>query len=157
MTLIVSILLSELYILFTKNGPFFFADTTVNENPTAQDIVDITALVAKIVNRFKITPRIALLSYSNFGASKDKECTKIADAIKQIHQEYPNVVIDGEIQAGFALNAEISTAPTRHRLLMIEAQFREILLYIVLIDKTQKDFLPKYLTFEISNEKRNIN
>ena len=98
-----------MYILFTKNGPFFFADTTVNENPTAQDIVDITALVAKIVNRFKITPKVALLSYSNFGSSEGEDPIKMREATRMLHEQHPEIIVDGEIQANFALNKELRT------------------------------------------------
>ncbi|MGB0881470.1 MAG: NADP-dependent malic enzyme [Vicingaceae bacterium] len=101
--------IAGMYILFTKNGPFFFADTTVNENPSAQDIVDITALVAKIVNRFKITPRIALLSYSNFGSSEGDDPIKMREATNMLHEQHPDIIVDGEIQANFALNKELRT------------------------------------------------
>jgi malate dehydrogenase (oxaloacetate-decarboxylating)(NADP+) len=101
--------IAGMYILFTKNGPFFFADTTVNENPTAQDIVDITALVAKIVNRFKITPRVALLSYSNFGSSEGEDPVKMREATRMLHEQHPDIIVDGEIQANFALNKELRT------------------------------------------------
>jgi len=101
--------IAGMYILFTKNGPFFFADTTVNENPTAQDIVDITALVAKIVNRFKITPKVALLSYSNFGSSEGEDPIKMREATRMLHEQHPDIIVDGEIQANFALNKELRT------------------------------------------------
>ena len=101
--------IAGMYILFTKNGPFFFADTTVNENPTAQDIVDITALVAKIVNRFKITPKVALLSYSNFGSSEGADPIKMREATRMLHEQHPDIIVDGEIQANFALNKELRT------------------------------------------------
>ncbi|NQX97569.1 MAG: NADP-dependent malic enzyme, partial [Flavobacteriales bacterium] len=101
--------IAGMYILFTKNGPFFFADTTVNENPTAEDIVHITTLVAKIVNRFKITPRIALLSYSNFGSAEGEDPIKMREATKMLHEQHPEIIVDGEIQANFALNKELRT------------------------------------------------
>lgn len=99
--------IAGMYILFTKNGPFFFADTTVNVNPSAQDIVDITALVAKIVNRFRIVPRVALLSYSNFGSSEGEDAIKMREATRMLHEQYPEIIVDGEIQANFALNREL--------------------------------------------------
>lgn len=101
--------IAGMYILFTKNGPFFFADTTVNVNPSAEDIVDITALVAKIVARFKITPRIALLSYSNFGSAEGEDPIKMREATRMLHEQHPNMIVDGEIQANFALNKELRT------------------------------------------------
>jgi malate dehydrogenase (oxaloacetate-decarboxylating)(NADP+) len=99
--------IAGMYILFTKNGPFFFADTTVNVNPTAQDLVDITALAAKIIQRFKIVPRVALLSYSNFGSSEGEDAIKMREATRMLHEQHPEIVVDGEIQANFALNKEL--------------------------------------------------
>jgi malate dehydrogenase (oxaloacetate-decarboxylating)(NADP+) len=101
--------IAGMYILFTKNGPFFFADTTVNVNPMAEDIVAITALVAKIVARFKITPKIALLSYSNFGSAEGEDPIKMREATRMLHEQHPNIIVDGEIQANFALNKELRT------------------------------------------------
>ena len=99
--------IAGMYILFTKHGPFFFADTTVNVNPTAEDIVDITLLVAKIIQRFKVNPRIALLSYSNFGSSEEGDAIKMREATNMLHKKHPELVVDGEIQANFALNKEL--------------------------------------------------
>ena len=99
--------IAGMYILFTKHGPFFFADTTVNVNPTARDIVDITLLASKIIQRFKVTPRIALLSYSNFGSSEEEDAIKMREAAKILHSEHPDLVVDGEIQANFALNKDL--------------------------------------------------
>jgi malate dehydrogenase (oxaloacetate-decarboxylating)(NADP+) len=99
--------IAGMYILFTKQGPFFFADTTVNVNPTAQDIVDITTLVAKIIQRFKIVPRVALLSYSNFGSSEGDDPNKMREATQILHKLHPEIIVDGEIQANFALNKEL--------------------------------------------------
>ena len=96
-----------MYILSTKRGPLVLADTTVNIDPTAEDIAEITNLVAKKVRRLNIHPRIALLSYSNFGSAKGKDASKMAEAVKIIHDRYPNLVVDGEIQANFALNNDM--------------------------------------------------
>lgn len=99
--------IAGMYIIFTKKGPIFFADTTVNLNPTARDIADITALTAKIVDRFKIVPKIALLSYSNFGSADGDDAIKMREAKKILEREYPDLIVDGEIQANFALNKEL--------------------------------------------------
>ena len=99
--------IAGMYILITKQGPFFLADTTININPTAQDIVDITLLTSKIIQRFKITPRIALLSYSNFGSSEEEDAIKMRTAAKILHEKHPEIIVDGEIQANFALNKEL--------------------------------------------------
>ena len=69
--------IAGMYVLITKEGPLFFADTTVNLNPTAEELIDITLLVAKIVKRFKIQPRIAMLGYSNFGSSEGDDAIKM--------------------------------------------------------------------------------
>lgn len=101
--------IAGMYILFTKQGPCFFADTTINENPTAKDIVDITALVTKIVKRFKIEPRVALLTYSNFGSAEGEDPIKMREAVKMLHEQHPEITVDGEIQANFAFNTELRT------------------------------------------------
>ena len=93
-----------MYILDTKRGPLFLADTTINKNPTAEDIAEITSNVAKTIRKFKVTPRVALLSYSNFGSSPGDDPSKMAKAVKLIKENDPNLVVDGELQANFALN-----------------------------------------------------
>lgn len=99
--------IAGMYIMFTKQGPFFFADTTVNVDPTVQDIVDITLLTTKMVKRLNIVPRVALLSYSNFGSSEEKDAIKMREAAKILHEQHPELIVDGEIQANFALNTEL--------------------------------------------------
>ena len=96
-----------MYIMNTKQGPFFFADTTMNVNPTVQDLVDITVLTATSVKQFNITPRIALLSYSNFGSAEGEVPNKMREAVEILHKNYPGMVVDGEMQANFALNNEL--------------------------------------------------
>jgi malate dehydrogenase (oxaloacetate-decarboxylating)(NADP+) len=96
-----------LYILNTKRGPLFLADTTINLNPTAEQIAEITANVAKTIRKFKVTPRIALLSYSNFGSSIGPDAEKMSKAVEILHDKYPSLVVDGEIQANFALNNDL--------------------------------------------------
>lgn len=99
--------IAGMYILITKEGPFFFADTTVNVDPSAEDLVDITLLVAKIVQRFRVKPRVAMLSYSNFGSSEGPDTIKMREAVKMLHKDHPNLVVDGEVQANFALRKEL--------------------------------------------------
>ncbi len=96
-----------MYILVTKQGPYFFADTTMNVNPTAQDLVDITVLTANAVKQFNIIPRIALLSYSNFGSTDGHTPEKVREAVEILHRDYPGMIVDGEMQANFALNNEL--------------------------------------------------
>ncbi len=95
------------YILNTKRGPMFLADTTINRNPNAEQIAEITANVAKTLRKFKVTPKIALLSYSNFGSSPGEDSTKMAEAVKILHENHPTLVVDGEVQANFALNNDL--------------------------------------------------
>jgi malate dehydrogenase (oxaloacetate-decarboxylating)(NADP+) len=99
--------IAGMYILNTKKGPLFLADTTVNLNPTAEQIAEITVNVAKFIRRLKVQPRIALLSYSNFGSSPGDDPEKMAKAVHILHETQPNLVVDGEMQANFALNPEL--------------------------------------------------
>lgn len=96
-----------MYILITKKGPIFLADTTVNFDPTAEEIADLANNVAKTVRKFKVTPRIALLSYSNFGSAPGKDSNKMSKAVELIHEKYPTLTVDGEVQANFAMNNEM--------------------------------------------------
>lgn len=93
-----------LYIIITKRGPYFFADTTMNADPTAEELVDITVLTANTVKQYNINPRIAMLSYSNFGSSEGEVPAKVAKAVNILHNNYPGLVVDGDIQANFATN-----------------------------------------------------
>lgn len=99
--------IAGMYILNTKRGPIFLADTTINLDPTAEEIAEITKNVAKMVRKFKVTPRIALLSYSNFGSSPGKDPEKMAKAVEILHEKHPSLVVDGEVQANFALNNDL--------------------------------------------------
>lgn len=98
---------SGMYILNSKRGPLFLADTTLNLNPTAEQIAEITFNVSKIIRKLKVIPKIALLSYSNFGSSPGLDSEKMAKAVKILHEKYPSLIVDGEIQANFALNKEL--------------------------------------------------
>ena len=96
-----------MYIMMTKKGPLFLADTTVNFNPTAEELADITLLVAKEVKHFGVTPCIAMLSYSNFGSSHSPEAILVACAREIVKQKAPDLIVDGEMQANVAFNNEI--------------------------------------------------
>ena len=98
---------SGMYILNSKRGPLFLADTTINLNPNAEQIAEITFNVSKIIRRLKVTPKIALLSYSNFGSSPGPDSEKMAKAVEILHEKHPTLIVDGEIQANFALNKEL--------------------------------------------------
>ena len=99
--------IAGMYILISKDGPIFFADTTININPSVEEIVDITLLVAKTVKEYNIKPKIALLSYSNFGSNQGGDAIKMREASKVIHEKHPEIVVDGELQANFAVNKEL--------------------------------------------------
>lgn len=97
-------IVAGLYIMMTKRGPFFFADCTMNVDPTPEQLVEITALTANAVKQFSFVPRIAMLSYSNFGASRGKVPDTVAQAAAILHRDYPGLIVDGDLQANFAVN-----------------------------------------------------
>jgi len=99
--------LAGMYLLFTKRGPMFLADTTVNFNPTAEELAEITLLVAKEVRHFNIVPKIAMLSYSNFGSSNSTEANMVRKAREIVKAKNPTLICDGEIQGMLAFNKEI--------------------------------------------------
>lgn len=96
-----------MYMMLTKVGPVFFADTTININPNVEELVDVTLLVNKSVQQFNIKPRIAILSYSNFGSNEGEIPQKTREAVKFLHQNHPDIIVDGEMQANFALNPSL--------------------------------------------------
>lgn len=100
-------IVAGLDILMTKRGPLFFADTMVNLDPDARTIVNITLQTADMVRRFNIVPKIALLSYSNFGSVKGIVPTKMREAVSILHRDYPDLLVDGDIQGNFAINSEM--------------------------------------------------
>ncbi|MDP2889251.1 MAG: phosphate acyltransferase, partial [Bacteroidota bacterium] len=103
--------ISSMYVVMTKRGPLFFADTTVNLDPDVQTLIEITLLTAEEVRKFNIEPVIAMVSYSNFGSVKSSEHTRTLDRVRQtiafLHQNHPELIVDGEIQMNFALNKEL--------------------------------------------------
>ena len=99
--------IAGMYIMFTKRGPLFLADTTVNFNPTAEELAEITLLVAKEVKQFNIKPRIAMLSYSNFGSSDSPEANLVRKAREIVKAKDPTLICDGDVQGILAFNKEI--------------------------------------------------
>ncbi|MBM3444803.1 MAG: NADP-dependent malic enzyme [Bacteroidetes bacterium] len=99
--------IAGMYIMLTKKGPLFLADTTVNFNPTAEELADITLLVAKEVRSLGVEPRIAMLSYSNFGSSDTAEAITVRNARTLVKQRNPSLIVDGEVQGIVAFNKEI--------------------------------------------------
>ena len=98
---------SGLYIVVAKQTVYFFADATVNVNPTAEQLVDITLSAAETVKEFDIEPRIALLSFSNFGSAPNPESIKVKNAVSMIKKLRPDLMVDGEMQADTAVMPEI--------------------------------------------------
>jgi malate dehydrogenase (oxaloacetate-decarboxylating)(NADP+) len=96
-----------MYVMLSNKGTLFFSDTTVNVNPTTEDIVDITKLTYDAVKKFNVKPRIALLSYSNFGSAEGEIPKRMADARTILKEKYPFMVVDGDIQANIALNQKM--------------------------------------------------
>lgn len=96
-----------MYVMLSSKGTLFFSDTTVNQKPTVNDIVDITKLTHDAVKKFNITPSIALLSYSNFGSAEGETPKKMQEARKLLKAQYPDMIVDGDIQSNMALNQKM--------------------------------------------------
>ena len=97
-------------LMLTKQGPLFLSDTSLNINPNAEQLAKIAVNTAKTVKMFGIEPVIGILSFSNFGSSDSKEAEKISSAIKLLHTNNPDIIVDGPIQSDFALNKEMLKA-----------------------------------------------
>ncbi|MCB0700968.1 MAG: NADP-dependent malic enzyme, partial [Chitinophagaceae bacterium] len=96
-----------MYMMLSKKGPLFFSDTTINFNPTEEELIDITLQTANAVRHFGIKPRVAMLSYSNFGSSMSPEANLVRNVVERIKEIDGELVIDGEMQAGVAFNQEL--------------------------------------------------
>jgi len=94
-------------LMLTKQGPLFLADTTINVNPSAKDLVKISQMTANFVKMFGMKPNMAMVSFSNFGSSNTETSKKISEAVSYLHRHFPETVIDGELQADFALNPQM--------------------------------------------------
>lgn len=94
-------------VMMTKRGPMFLSDTSININPSAKELIKITQMTSQIVKMFGMEPVMAMISYSNFGSSTNENATKIREAVSHLHRYYPDMVVDGELQTDFALNAEM--------------------------------------------------
>lgn len=95
------------YIILTKDGPLFLADTTINADPSVDDIVEIIENTAEAIRKLGLTPKIAILSYSNFGSNKGRIPDRMVAATKLIREKYPDLIVDGEMQANFAMNNKL--------------------------------------------------
>ncbi|AWH83972.1 NADP-dependent malic enzyme [Flavobacterium album] len=94
-------------MMLTKRGPLFLSDTAINPNPNAEDLARIALMTARTVRMFGMEPVIAMVSFSNFGSSTDASAVKVREAVAYLHKEYPDLIVDGEIQADFALNPDL--------------------------------------------------
>lgn len=94
-------------VMMTKRGPMFLSDTSININPSAEDLTRITQMTAGVVKMFGMEPVMAMISYSNFGSSKNQTAKKVREAVEYLHKRHPNLVVDGELQTDFALNREL--------------------------------------------------
>ncbi len=99
--------IAGMYIVITDNRPLFFADTTINKRPTAKTLVDTTLTVTRTIKWLGEKPVVAMLSYSNFGSSRTGSPERVREAVKILHKEYSDIIVDGEMQANFALNTEL--------------------------------------------------
>ncbi len=100
--------IAGMYVMLSKQGPLFLSDTTVNMNPSAKTLVDTTILTAEQVKRFNIEPKIAMLSYSNFGSFKGQgNPGAVREAVKTLHETEPDLLVDGEMQANYAINGKL--------------------------------------------------
>ena len=95
-----------MYMMLLKNGVKFFADATVNIDPDAATLADTAIQVADAVRAFEVTPRIAMISFSNFGSAPHPESKKMAEAVDIVRRLRPDLEIDGEVQADIAVEPE---------------------------------------------------
>jgi malate dehydrogenase (oxaloacetate-decarboxylating)(NADP+) len=94
-------------VMITRRGPMFLSDTAININPSADDLIKIAQMTSGVVKMFGIEPVMAMISYSNFGSSKDKTATKVREAVSYLHRRHPDLLVDGELQTDFALNSDM--------------------------------------------------
>jgi malate dehydrogenase (oxaloacetate-decarboxylating)(NADP+) len=100
-------LIATTNMMMTNRGAMFLSDTAINPNPTSDDLAKIALMTAKTVKLFGMEPVIAMVSFSNFGSSADAGASKVRDAVAYLHKYYPDLLVDGELQADFALNPEM--------------------------------------------------
>ncbi len=99
--------IAGMYIVMTKKGPYFFADTTVNYQPSVRTLADTTLLTINEVRKFNIEPVVAMVSYSNFGSTRNGSPLRVREAVEHLHKNYPDLLVDGEMQANYAFNSEL--------------------------------------------------
>nr|WP_321221667.1 NADP-dependent malic enzyme [uncultured Psychroserpens sp.] len=94
-------------VMMTQRGPMFLSDTSINVNPSANDLTRIAQMTAGVVKMFGMEPVMAMISYSNFGSSKNQTAVKVREAVEYLHKRHPDLIVDGELQTDFALNREL--------------------------------------------------
>ncbi|WP_340065088.1 NADP-dependent malic enzyme [Ascidiimonas aurantiaca] len=99
--------IAAMNLMITERGPMFLADTSINIDPTAKELAKIAQMTAQTIRMFGIDPVIAMLSYTNFGASSNERAAKVKEAVSYLHRHYPDIVVDGELQSDFALNSSM--------------------------------------------------
>ena len=98
---------ATVHIMITKNGPLFLADTSINIDPTAEELAEIAKNTANVASTFGFKPVMAMLSYANYGSSTHPNARKVKEAVRILHETNPDLIVDGEIQTDFALNKEL--------------------------------------------------
>lgn len=94
-------------VMMTQRGPMFLSDTAINIDPDAKDLARIARMTSRVARMFGIEPVTAMISYSNFGSSENPRARKVQEAVSILHKAYPDMVVDGELQTDFALNAKM--------------------------------------------------
>ncbi len=97
-------------VMMTQRGPMFLSDTAININPSAKDLTKIAQMTSNAAKMFGIEPVMAMISYSNFGSSENETAEKVRDSVEYLHRTFPDMIVDGELQADFALNSEMLQA-----------------------------------------------
>ena len=98
--------IASMMMILTEKKPIFFADTSINQSPTAEDLVNIARMSEMTVKSFAVQPRIAMLSYENFAGTSEVS-KKVGKAVSILHEKFPKMIVDGEIQPDFAMDAEL--------------------------------------------------
>jgi malate dehydrogenase (oxaloacetate-decarboxylating)(NADP+) len=100
-------LVAGVYIMIVNDRPYLFTDATVNIEPTSEDLADIACLAAGFARKLGLEPRVALLSFSNFGSTRHPHAEKVRRAVELVRQRCPGLAVDGEMQADTAVTPEI--------------------------------------------------
>ncbi|MCB0436158.1 MAG: NADP-dependent malic enzyme, partial [Mangrovimonas sp.] len=94
-------------VMMTQRGPMFLSDTSINIDPSAEELAKIAQMTARTVRMFGIEPVMAMISFANFGSSISPRASKVKDAVALLHEQEPDLIVDGELQTDFALNSEL--------------------------------------------------